>query len=287
MNGMISHIRRFSVSDGPGIRTTVFLKGCPLSCAWCHNIETQRFVPELLFYKEKCIKCGLCTNTCKNNCDIQQCTCCGSCVRECPVQAREIRGIEMSVEQVLQTVQRDAVFYQTTGGGMTISGGEPLAQFEYTRELLKAAKTRHIHTALDTSGYGDRIDELLAYTDLFLWDIKETNSENHRKHTGVALEPILISLKSICEKGGQVRLRCPIISDINDREDHIIEICRIVNEFDSIQAVDLLAYHTLGLHKAAILGHPQKAFKALTEEAMEQLLILGESVCLKPISWRR
>ena len=211
LSAMIFDIERNSYVDGPGIRTTVFLKGCPLSCVWCHNPESQSFEKQIMFYKSKCIGCGKCREVCPNN--LKSCDFCGKCELYCPADARKICGKEYTIDEVLKEIVKDKPFYENSGGGVTLSGGEPLAQYDFSLELLKKAKENGIHTAIETCGYAEKskILEIAKYVDLFLFDCKETNPELHKKYTGVDNKIILDNLKALSDAGSKIILRCPII----------------------------------------------------------------------------
>lgn len=262
--GTVLSIDRCALHDGPGLRTTVFLKGCPLSCLWCHNPESLSFKPELYYLGEKCTSCGTCVAICKNHSidegvhsvDRTACNLCGKCVSGCPSSAFEIKGQEMSAQDVMDVVLKDVRFYEQSGGGMTISGGEPFAQFEFTLELLHLAKENGIHTCLETSGYApsDRMMAILPYTDLFLFDIKESNDENHKKYTGVSQRLIMDNLQAIDESGAKIILRCPIIPICNARDDHFAAIAALANKLGNIIEVNLMPYHPMGASKAARIG---------------------------------
>lgn len=295
MSGLVARIQRFSTTNGPGIRSTVFLKGCPLSCRWCHNPEMQSFRPELLLYSESCVRCGLCMKACAHEVHAvtaeahvlnrANCILCGECAEDCPKEAIELCGKRMEVPEVMDIVRRDAVFYRNTNGGVTFSGGEPLSQFEFTRELLRSCHAEGFHTCVDTSGFGGRAAELVPYADLFLWDIKETDPENHLRMTGVALEPILESLRETDRLGGKFFIRCPVIPGVNDREEHLVRVGELVCGLRGVQQVDLVPYHDLGLVKASAAGIPQESFRKLTAERKETLLQTIKEVTAVPVSW--
>lgn len=260
----VFNIQKFSLNDGPGIRTTVFLKGCMLKCIWCHNPESQAFKPQLMLHEEKCIGCGKCEKLCSKNLhcfdgehtiDRDNCIACGECANEC-VGALEIVGRDCSVSEVIDEVMKDKVFYDNSHGGITLSGGEPLAQFDATLALLRAAKEKGIHTCIETCGYAEweKVKELLPYTDLFLWDCKETNSDLHMEYTGVSNDLILENLNKLSESGAEIILRCPIIPGKNDREDHFEKIGMLSEKLKSVKWVEILPYHPLGKGKNRSLG---------------------------------
>lgn len=266
MKGIVFNIQKFSVNDGPGIRTTVFLKGCPLSCIWCHNPESKRAFPELMYSEEKCVMCGKCVHVCDKNVhsfvnnkhviNREACRKCGKCEEECLYDALEIAGKEKSVEEVIEEVMKDKIFYETSNGGITLSGGEPLLQYDFSLEILKRAKQEGLHTAMETCGYTseEKIREIAPFVDLFLFDYKITNSELHKKYTGVSNEKIIANLRLLNLLNKKIILRCPIIPGINDTEEHFDGIANITNELDGIVEINIEPYHPLGKSKAEKLG---------------------------------
>lgn len=257
----VFNIQHFSENDGPGIRTTVFLKGCPLRCAWCHNPEGLSGNPQIAWRKDACIGCGFCVSCCKNRChqftigghtyNRNACTTCGRCAELCPAKALSIIGKKMSVSEIIREVLKDIDFYAHNSGGLTISGGEPFFQAEGLQTLLKEAKNRGLHVCVETSGYTPtHIMELaVPYVDLFLFDWKLTNIVKHKRFTGQSNELIRNNLKRINELGAHLRLRCPIIPGINDTEDHFNGIATLANSFHGIQEIDIEPYHKFGLDK--------------------------------------
>lgn len=260
----VTEMQRFCMHDGPGVRTTVFLKGCPLHCAWCHNPETQKFKSELLFYSNKCIGCTACESTCPNGVhslnkkhliDREKCVLCGECVRNCPTCALEKCGEEYTAEEILSVVERDRAFYGE-GGGVTLSGGEPFAQGEGVIELLKACKGNGFSTAVETCGYADSrvILAALPYIDLFLWDIKDTDSARHKRYTGRDNEKILKNLSLVNEMNARIRLRCILVSGVNTDEDHYSAIAHLAGKIKNLDGVELIPYHAYGGTKSVFLG---------------------------------
>ena len=282
MMGYISNIQRFSTQDGPGLRTTVFLKGCPLRCPWCHNMETWEQRPSLLYYDKDCVRCGACAAVCPQKGhtlteaahDITRTNClkCGACARECPTGALELRGEEISAQDVIDRVLRDKDFYAQSGGGVTFSGGEVLMQFDFVKECALLARQNGLHVCLDTSGWGNRAQELTDCVDLYLWDIKHTDPAMHKSLTGVDLAPILESLYETDARGGHIRLRCPIIPGIIDTPAHMEGIAAIAAKLIHPDGVDLVPYHALGVAKSIALGLPATEYEKLTAEAKQQLL---------------
>ena len=257
MNGTIFNIQKFCVNDGPGIRTCVFLKGCPLKCVWCHNPESQSAKSEIMFYADKCIGCGRCKNITAEDKDFV-----------CFNRAKEICGKSISVDEVISEVLKDKIFYDNSGGGITLSGGEPLYQFEFSFELLKKAKERGLHTAVETCGFStaDNIKRIAEYTDLFLYDYKETNSAMHKDFTGVGNEIIISNLKLLNSLNKQIILRCPIIPGYNDRQAHFDGICTVANDLENIVRIEIEPYHPLGENKYLSLGRNTYKIKMPEDE---------------------
>lgn len=264
--GTVFNIQRFSVNDGPGIRTTVFLKGCMLDCVWCHNPESKSPKPNLMLYKNKCLGCGGCVSACERSLHSfgesgehyikrDECIGCGECVKVC-TGALEMCGEQMSVSDVIAEVVRDESFYKNSGGGMTVSGGEPFMQHAFALALLRAAKERGINTAIETSGYvsPEILREFVPYVDLFLWDYKETDEELHKKFTGVSNKLILSNLELLNSLGARVILRCPLIDGYNYREEHIRQIGILAERLDCVIGVDVEPYHPLGKSKCEAMG---------------------------------
>lgn len=293
--GRIAHLQRFSTTNGPGLRSTLFLKGCPLRCLWCHNPEMQAFGAELMVCQAQCALCGVCVQACPNGVhaleggvhavDRRGCRLCGRCQALCPGGAIELVGQSCTPRQALERLLRDRPFYATSGGGVTLSGGEPLAQFDFTRALLALCGQAGLHRCLDTSGWGGRAPELVGLVDLFLWDVKETDPQRHLRFTGVALEPILESLERIDALGGRVRLRCPIVPGVNDRPAHLEALGDLAQRLACVEAVDLVPYHSLGLAKARALGLEQPAYPALHAQAKAALLERLRARTRKPAAW--
>ncbi len=267
MDGTVFNIQRFAIHDGPGIRTTVFLKGCPLKCFWCHNAESLRLEPEIFFQSDKCIGCGWCFNACPQHCHRlengkylfcrENCMRCGRCAEKCYAEAIELIGRTMTVTEVLAEVMKDKPFYENSGGGMTVSGGEPMLQFEFTRHLLKDARSAGIHNCLDTCGFAsfDDYSQILKDVDIFLYDLKSTDSDKHRTLTGVPLAGILDNLYRLDEAGARIILRCPLIPGFNDDDEHLKKIAVTANKLRHVQEINLHPYHPLGKDKYKHLGY--------------------------------
>lgn len=279
---MIFEIQRFSIHDGPGIRTTVFLMGCPLNCAWCHNPEGISARPHLSFVPGKCIGCGYCFRACpkaahswrdgRHVLDRAACVACGTCAAECYAGALELVGRSIAVDEVLEEVLRDEPFYQTSGGGMTLSGGEPLYQIDFAEALLDAAKQAGLHCCIETSGAAawERLERLRPGTDLFLYDIKETDPERHRRYTGAGVEQILDNLRTLHARGAHLRLRCPIVPGYNDRPDHFEGIAALARSLPDIEGIEVMPYHSFGDSKLERMGlRPEGRAQSRIPEAPE------------------
>ena len=262
----IFDIQRNSYVDGPGIRTTVFFKGCNLRCAWCHNPESQSAMPQMMFYKNKCTACGKCKEKCAYA--LEKCTLCGKCTVFCPQDAREICGREYTPDEVLKIIMKDKAFYDNSHGGVTFSGGECMLQIDFLAEILKACKAHGIHTAVDTAGQVgyERFERILPFTDLFLYDVKCFNSEKHKRYTGVGNELILENLKKLLATDTPVWIRIPIIPTVNDTAEELQKIKAYIYSCGNPQRVDLLPYHTLGEHKYDAAGMVCEKFSVPSEE---------------------
>ncbi len=266
MKGLVTDIQRFSVHDGPGIRTTVFLKGCSLRCAWCHNPETLRPGPELQVLPERCIGCGTCVEACPNGARVEEggairhvrelCKACGLCAATCYAGGLVLVGREMDSAEVLAEVLEDAPFYRSSGGGMTLSGGEPLCQPEFSRELLAGAKAAGVGTAVETSlaVSWDRVAAVLPFTDLFLVDIKVLDPACHRRWTGAPNDQILENARRLSGEGRPLVVRTPVVPGVNDTAESIGAIADFVRDFPSMAAYEILPYHPLGTGKYRSLG---------------------------------
>ena len=263
--GNVFNIQKYSIHDGPGIRTTIFFKGCPLNCWWCHNPESQSSLPELIFWKDRCILCKTCITVCPSGAlslngdviltDKEKCTLCGECVQKCPTIAREIIGKKITVEEVMEEIEKDRVFYQESGGGVTFSGGEPLFQQDFLEDLLRECHQRKIHTTLDTSGYCQwtYLYSISRFVDLFLYDVKIMNDEAHIKYTGISNQIILGNLKKLSEKSENIIIRIPVIPDINDDIQNVTEIGEFLKSINA-DYVELLSYHNIASEKYARIG---------------------------------
>jgi pyruvate formate lyase activating enzyme len=264
--GIVFNIQRFSVNDGPGIRTLVFFKGCPLHCIWCSNPESQKLSLEISYIKKICISCQRCLNTCPNHAvtmindslvtNLKLCKVCGKCAEVCPVNSRKIEGKRNTVDELYEIVAKDIVFFRTSGGGVTISGGEPYSQFEFLLAFLKKCKDAGISTAVETCGFveWEKINSSLRYLDHILYDIKLINEEVHKDFTGVSNILILENLRKLVEMGADVIVRFPLIPGINDDVSNLNSTANYLKEIGYIGEIHLLPYHRLGKNKYEHLG---------------------------------
>ena len=270
MKGYVFNIQRFSVHDGPGIRTIVFLKGCPLHCQWCANPESQTPIPTVAYNETKCIggECILCQRVCESKAifyrgfssvkfNFKKCINCLKCVSVCPAKAITAYGDLREANDVIDEVEKEQMFYAYSGGGLTISGGEPLYQHEFTLALLKEARRRHIKTAIETTGFSswEIFDEIVQYLNYILFDIKTMNSDIHRKYTGVGNERILENFKKLKEKYPSLptRVRTPVVPGVNDTKEDIFAIRNFIKDYPNVE-YELLKYHKYGQQKYEYIG---------------------------------
>lgn len=266
MEGIIFDIQKFALHDGPGIRTTVFLKGCPLVCKWCCNPESQELKEQLAYDSDKCKDSLACVATCKpgahsslfnyHRFNRSKCTACGDCANSCSNNALKFYGYRQTSDDVITEVLKDFDYYRNSGGGLTLSGGEPLMQILFATEILKKAKEANIHTCIETSGFADRdkIENVAKYTDLFLYDYKMTNDKQHLKYIGVSNQKIIENLGLLATLKKEVILRCILIPGLNDNEQHFRAIANLSNKYTNISKVELMLYHDYGSHKYAPIG---------------------------------
>ena len=295
MHGMVFNIQRFSIHDGPGIRTTVFLKGCSLRCFWCHNPEGIRPKQELQFFPDRCIGCDACIAACPQGANLKegdrrlylrdQCVVCGRCVDTCYAEARVLAGTEMTVDQVVEEALRDRAFYQNSGGGVTLSGGEPLLQREFTCEVLRQLKAAGVHTAVETAANlpWEVIEQTAPWTELFMMDLKHLDSDKHRWATGVPNERILANARKLARLGKPVIFRVPVVPTVNDSPEEIAAIAEFVQQLNAIGTtpdpfpLELLPFHRLAGDKYRSLGLESGAtdFVPPSKEYLAQLAAAG------------
>ena len=265
MTGLVFNIQKYVLHDGPGIRTTVFFKGCPLACTWCHNPESIKPEIEKMFNEEKCIGCNECDEFINPE--------------PCPTEALEYVGEVYTHEELFREIEKDFMFYDKSGGGVTFSGGEPLLQSRFLLEVLKLCKERGIHTAVDTTGFSnwDNIKPILPYVDLFLYDLKILNSDKHKKYTGVENELIIENFKKI-SKTNDTYIRVPLIKSINDDDENIKGICRLAKEYNAVQ-INFLPYHNYSENKYRNLVSYTEFinFEKPSKERMDQMIEICNS----------
>lgn len=265
--GFIVDIKRLAVHDGPGIRTTVFLKGCPLSCLWCHNPESIRNTPEIGLFHNRCTLCRECENVCPENChsffgnehkiDRSRCIACGKCVSACLNNALILYGRRISVREAADMILEDRAFYASSGGGATVSGGEPLLQVDFCADLFRILGEEKIHRAVDTCGYvpWNSFEKILPFTDLFLFDLKQMDSGKHRACTGIPNERILENLERLSLTGTPIEIRMPLIPGLNLEDSHLRHAGKFLAGLENISAVRLLPYHSFARSKYRTVGH--------------------------------
>jgi len=305
MRGLTFNVQRDSTEDGPGIRTTVFMKGCPMRCPWCHNPEGMRSGPELVWYEARCIGCGECVKTCPRdalsrpemdpderrvNIDRSSCDACGECVEACAAEALEVLGAEMSVEELGARVLRDRIFYEKSNGGMTMSGGEPAMQAAFCAELIRAVRGEGIHVALDTCGGTSWrvLDPLVRLSDLVLFDMKLMDAEGHLEYTGIPIDVVLANAREIAGMKKPVWVRTPVIPGYTDEEENIRGVARfIASSLPTVERYDLLAFNNACAAKYRRLDRPwDLADRSLMrEERMEELASAAAAEGLECVHW--
>lgn len=264
--GTIFNIMKYSTHDGPGIRTAVFFKGCPLSCPWCHNPEGQSARPELSFSSDRCVRCGECVKVCPENAisvvdgvlltrrDV--CRPCGCCSKVCQSRAREIVGKIMTAPQVMEEIEKDIIFYDESKGGVTFSGGEPLMQPDFLTEMLQSCKEKDIHTAVETCGLvkSEDLARIEPYVDLFLYDLKIIDGAKHRQLAGASNRTILMNLRELSQSHDEIIIRFPLIPGINDEGEDVLQIRTFISSLRNVQEIHILPYHKGGIEKYRRLG---------------------------------
>lgn len=271
MKATIFDIQRNSYVDGPGIRTTVFFKGCNLKCKWCHNPESQSGKVQMMFYASKCTGCGKCKEVCPYS--LEKCDFCGRCTIFCPNDARKVCGKEYTVDEVLKEVVKDKTFYETSGGGVTFSGGECMLQTDFLVQILKKCKEEGIYTAVDTAGCvpWEHFEKVIPYTDLFLYDIKCMDNEAHKKWVGADNTLILDNLKKLLKSDAHIWVRVPVIGGVNDSTEEMQKIKAFFDENGYPEKVELLPYHAMGEHKYSAIGKEVTVFEVPDKDKMEKL----------------
>ncbi|MEF9992175.1 MAG: glycyl-radical enzyme activating protein [Romboutsia sp.] len=289
---LIINLQKCSIHDGPGIRTTIFFKGCPLECIWCHNPESQSYSKEVLYNEEKCSKCENCLKKCPHNAIYKEdgniclsrdkCELCEICLDYCINNAREVVGKNYEIKDLIREIQKDILFYEESGGGVTLSGGEVMTQnIDYIEKLVKVCKDKGISVAIDTCGYAKfhNYEKILDYVDIFLYDIKLIDDEKHKLFTGKSNNLILDNLQKLSEKGANINIRIPLIEGVNvDNEN--IEVNRIIEFLKqlNIKKVNLLPYHNIGMHKYKKLDMKYEGSKLgrPNDEKLEEIRLLFE-----------
>ena len=279
---LIFDIKRYAINDGPGIRITIFLKGCPLSCKWCHNPESQSPAKQKFYTASKCIGTQDCIEVCPNDAltltktgivtNYELCKLCGKCADACPTKAIEMVGEMYNVDELMKIIEREKVHIDQSGGGVTFSGGEPLMHPGFLIEILDACGKKNLHRTVDTSGFADSIIllEVSKYTDLFLYDLKLMDSEKHKKWTGVDNQLILKNLKHLAETGANINIRIPLIKNVNADRNELTKMARFISTLPGNQIVNLLPYHSIAANKYNKLGSVYNEFDMAEPSEKEQ-----------------
>jgi pyruvate formate lyase activating enzyme len=292
---MVIGITRMTVHNGPGIRTLVLFKGCPLRCIWCSTPESQEAAPELIYYPDRCIGCNDCIAVCPQHAitsgekavsiDRTLCNDCGRCVEVCYTEALRLAGREYTVEELVREVKKDEVVYKHSGGGVTVSGGEPLLDSGFALELFRAFRQNGISVGVDTSGFVPRsnLETVLPYVDFFLWDIKHMDDKTHRELTGVSNRLILDNLRFVSDNNVPVYLRIPIIPGYNDSEENLRAVCEFARDLASLVEIHILPLHHLGKARYAALGreYPVDCIPLIPDDVLNDIRRLVESYGLK------
>jgi len=281
-SGLVFNVQKYSLHDGPGIRTTVFLKGCPLCCAWCHNPESQSARTEIVVVENRCAACGECRRACPFGraatgkgpmpTDAAECLVCGQCAEACPTGARQMIGERRTVAEIMEAVLRDRIFYEDSGGGVTFSGGEPLTQPAFLKAMLEACRAEGLRTAVDTCGFActDVLLDVAGLSNLVLYDLKLMDDARHRQYTGVSNAPILANLRALARAHQNIWLRVPVIPGINDREEDWQAAAGFAAGLQGIRQVNILPYHKLGLFKSRRMNHPY-ALESVEPPSLERM----------------
>ena len=284
---IVTNIQKFSVHDGPGIRSIVFFKGCPLKCEWCSNPENIDPKPQLMVHKMKCIHCGLCTRKCEHGAirpmsvKKDHCVDCGECTEVCPTKARELKGKYYSVDEVRAAIDKDIDFYRNSGGGLTFSGGEPMLKVDFIIELAREYLEKGLTSVVETCGCVPwaNYEKAIPYIDMFYYDVKFIDSEKHKEHCGAGNEQILSNLLKLCERGCQVMIRIPIIPGVNDAEEDLKATAEFLTGIkDKILGVHVLPYHNFGIAKyeALDMAYPLPDVAIPKDEYMQKIKALFE-----------
>jgi pyruvate formate lyase activating enzyme len=285
-DGIIFDLKKYSINDGPGIRTTAFLKGCPLRCQWCHNPEGQSFLPELMVRASRCLQdCLECLASCEPKAlnkvggipvvDREKCNACGACAEACPTQALEMVGRRVSASELMAEIEKDRIFYEESGGGVTFSGGEPLAQPEFLAEVLAICRKKGLHTTVDTCGHVplEAFAAVAGLVDLFLFDLKVIDEAKHREFTGRSNRLIQQNLRYLATKGKRINIRLPLVPGVNDDAENIRQSADFIRSIGGVSEISLLPYHKLGkekykgLHKAS----PSERFAPPSAKALKRI----------------
>jgi len=299
-SGIVTNIQRFSTEDGPGIRTTVFLKGCPLRCLWCQNIESVEATPRVVWYAVKCIADKSCIQACPEDAleltasgmkiDRNKCTACGKCETACPTNAIRLLGRAWPSDALVEELLKDRVFFETSGGGVTFSGGEPTSQAEFVVELASRLKKEGVHVAIETSGYcGKKVMErIISSVDLVLYDLKVMNPDKHLEFTGVRLDKVLANARLLASKTVPFWVRTPVIPQHTDSEENVRAIARYVyKNMPRVERYELLAFNSLCVDKYTLLGldYPLRGLEPISRETMEHLAHVAAEEGLTNVVW--
>jgi len=292
---IVFKIDRMTVNNGPGLRTVVYLKGCPLHCIWCSTPESQKTYPEIAVYPDRCTHCGYCVPVCPLHAikltketvsiDQTQCNNCGKCAEVCAPQALKLLGKAMTVEELLEEVKKDTIFYKQSGGGVTVSGGEPLLAPEFLKRFLSACREEGINTGIDTCGHvpWENIEQVLPYTNFFLWDIKHMDPEKHREFTSVTNQLILSNARAVSKAGIPLYIRIPVIPGYTDSDYNIKATCKFALELPSVVRVDLLFVHHFGKARYDSLNrvYPIADVPTISNDELQRMKLLVESYGLR------